>query len=137
MPRGQYAEDDRDVVVIVGSGAGGGTLANELCQAGVPTVVLEAGPHLTGEDYHQEEWPAFNQMAWTDSRTTSGSWRVAKGAGPQIQVRCAASAATGRSSRSQTRVQASTVEAVIGVPCQASQPTLVKAVSSPVVRSRM
>ena len=32
-------------VVIVGSGAGGGTLANELCQQGIKTVVLEAGPH--------------------------------------------------------------------------------------------
>jgi choline dehydrogenase-like flavoprotein len=69
---------DDDVVVIVGSGAGGGTLANELCQLGIRTVVLEAGPHLTGDDYHQEEWPAFNQMAWLDARTTSGSWRVAR-----------------------------------------------------------
>jgi choline dehydrogenase-like flavoprotein len=74
----RFANDDGDVVVIVGSGAGGGTLANELCQAGVRVVVLEAGPHLTGPDYHNDEWPAFNQMAWTDVRTTSGSWRVAR-----------------------------------------------------------
>ncbi|MEO6880847.1 MAG: GMC family oxidoreductase [Mycobacteriaceae bacterium] len=73
----RYDNDDDSVVVIVGSGAGGGTLANELCQAGVPVVVLEAGPHLTGADYTNDEWPAFNQMAWTDTRTTSGSWRVA------------------------------------------------------------
>jgi choline dehydrogenase-like flavoprotein len=39
---------------------------------------LEAGPHLTADDYHQDEWPAFNQMAWLDTRTTSGSWRVAR-----------------------------------------------------------
>ncbi|MFC5994266.1 GMC family oxidoreductase [Pseudonocardia hispaniensis] len=75
MTRFDY--DDSDVVVIVGSGAGGGTLANELCQRGIKTVVLEAGPHLTGEDYHNDEWQAFAQMAWTDPRTTSGSWRVA------------------------------------------------------------
>ena len=75
MTRFDY--DDPDVVVIVGSGAGGGTVANELCQRGIKTVVLEAGPHLTGPDYHQDEWPAFAQMAWTDPRTTSGSWRVA------------------------------------------------------------
>ena len=73
-----FAHDDADVVVIIGSGAGGGTVANELAQAGVPVVVLEAGPHLTGPDYHNDEWPAFNQMAWTDTRTTSGSWRVAR-----------------------------------------------------------
>ena len=76
MTRFDY--DDSDVVVIVGSGAGGGTVANELCQRGIKTVVLEAGPHLTGEDYHQDEWQAFGQMAWTDPRTTSGSWQVAK-----------------------------------------------------------
>ncbi len=46
MTRFDY--DDSDVVVVVGSGAGGGTVANELCQRGIRTVVLEAGPHLTG-----------------------------------------------------------------------------------------
>lgn len=73
-----FDHDDEDVVVIVGSGAGGGTVASELCRAGVRVVVLEAGPHLTGDDYVNNEWPAFNQMAWLDARTTSGSWRVAK-----------------------------------------------------------
>jgi choline dehydrogenase-like flavoprotein len=73
----QFPHDDGDIVVIVGSGAGGGTLANELCQRGVRCVVLEAGPHLTADDYVQDEWAAFNQMAWLDARTTSGSWRIA------------------------------------------------------------
>ncbi|RBM22447.1 2-keto-gluconate dehydrogenase [Prauserella sp. PE36] len=76
MTRFDY--DDSDVVVVVGSGAGGGTLAHELCKRGFKTVVLEAGPHLTGEDYHNDEWKAFGQMAWTDPRTTSGSWAIAK-----------------------------------------------------------
>ena len=74
----RFENSDSDVVVVIGSGAGGGTLANDLCQAGVRVVVLEAGPHLTGPDYHNDEWPAFNQMAWTDMRTTSGSYRVAR-----------------------------------------------------------
>jgi choline dehydrogenase-like flavoprotein len=69
---------DDDVVVVIGSGAGGGTLANELCQQGIRTVVLEAGPHLSADDYQRQEWPAFNQMAWLDARTTSGSWRLAR-----------------------------------------------------------
>jgi choline dehydrogenase-like flavoprotein len=72
-----FGLDDGDVVVVIGSGAGGGTVANELCQQGIRCVVLEAGPHLTGPDYENDEWPAFNQMAWLDNRTTSGSWRVA------------------------------------------------------------
>lgn len=71
--------DEKDpVVVIIGSGAGGGTLAHELTTQGVKCVVLEAGPHLTGDDYENDEWRAFAQMAWLDMRTTSGSWRVAK-----------------------------------------------------------
>ncbi len=74
MTRFEY--DDDDVVVVVGSGAGGGTLANELCQQGLKTVVLEAGPNLTADDYHNDEWKAFGQMAWGDPRTTSGSWRI-------------------------------------------------------------
>ncbi|MGO3288444.1 GMC family oxidoreductase N-terminal domain-containing protein, partial [Brachybacterium sp.] len=67
-----------EAVVIIGSGAGGGTLAYELTKQGIECVLLEAGPYLRGEDYMNLEWEAFNQMAWTDARTTSGSWRVAK-----------------------------------------------------------
>jgi choline dehydrogenase-like flavoprotein len=68
---------DESAVVIIGSGAGGGTLAHELTARGIPCVVLEAGPFLTPDDYENDEWAAFNQMAWLDKRTTSGSWRVA------------------------------------------------------------
>jgi choline dehydrogenase-like flavoprotein len=71
------AHDDA-VTVIVGSGAGGGTLAYELTAKGVPVVLLEAGPYLTQNDYINDEWPAFTQMAWTDPRTDSGTWRVAR-----------------------------------------------------------
>lgn len=67
-----------EAVVIVGSGAGGGTLAYELTKAGIPCVLLEAGPFLKNEDYQNNEWEAFRQMAWLDPRTTSGSWRVSK-----------------------------------------------------------
>lgn len=69
--------DDR-AVVIIGSGAGGGTLAYELTRQGIPVVLLEAGPYLQNEDYVNLEWEAFNQMAWLDPRTTSGSWRIAQ-----------------------------------------------------------
>ncbi len=69
---------DDSVVVIIGSGAGGGTLAHELVQKGIKVVLLEAGPYLRNEDYVNNEWAAFNQMAWLDPRTTSGSWRVSR-----------------------------------------------------------
>jgi choline dehydrogenase-like flavoprotein len=73
-----YEQTDDSVVVIVGSGAGGGTLANELCQKGIKVVLLEAGKHHTIADFQNDEWNSFIQLAWLDKRTTSGSWRVAK-----------------------------------------------------------
>ncbi|MEM7426234.1 MAG: GMC family oxidoreductase [Pseudomonadota bacterium] len=69
---------DEKAVVIIGSGAGGGTMAYELTKAGIKCVVLEAGPFLKPEDYKNDEWEAFTQMAWLDPRETSGSWRVHK-----------------------------------------------------------
>jgi choline dehydrogenase-like flavoprotein len=74
----QYAANDESVVVIIGSGAGGGTLANELCQKGLKVVLLEAGSQQSSATFRNDEWFAFNQLAWLDKRTTSGSWRVAK-----------------------------------------------------------
>ena len=70
--------NDDGVVVIVGSGAGGGTLGNELAQKGVKVVILEAGPRVEIQDFINNEWESFTQLAWKDMRTTSGSWRVAK-----------------------------------------------------------
>jgi len=74
----QYELKDDSVVVIIGSGAGGGTLANELCQQGVKVVLLEAGKRIEIKDFENDEWPMFNKIAWLDKRTTSGSWRIAK-----------------------------------------------------------
>ena len=69
---------DDSVVVIVGSGAGGGTLANELCRKGVKVVLLEAGKRESPATFINDEWKSFGQLAWLDKRTTSGTWRVAK-----------------------------------------------------------
>ncbi|MEM9843592.1 MAG: GMC family oxidoreductase [Pseudomonadota bacterium] len=69
---------DEAAVVIIGSGAGGGTMAYELTKAGIPVVVLEAGQHFALSDWVNDEWEAFGQMAWLDARTTSGSWRVSR-----------------------------------------------------------
>ena len=70
--------NDDSVVVIVGSGAGGGTLGNELAQKGVKTVILEAGGRVEMNDFENDEWANFAKISWLDKRTTSGSWRVAK-----------------------------------------------------------
>jgi choline dehydrogenase-like flavoprotein len=73
-----FDQNDSSVVVVVGSGAGGGTLANELAQKGVKVVCLEAGGRHETEDFQNDEWGSFGQISWLDKRTTSGTWRVAK-----------------------------------------------------------
>ncbi|PTW47784.1 GMC family oxidoreductase [Rhodovulum kholense] len=74
----KFDKTDDSVVVIIGTGAGGGVLANELAQKGVKVVALEAGGRYLPEDYINDEWESFGQLAWTDPRTTSGDWRVAR-----------------------------------------------------------
>jgi len=72
-----YDLNDDSVVVIIGSGAGGGTLGNELAQKGIDTVILEAGGRHEADEFINDEWGSFSQLAWLDKRTTSGDWRVA------------------------------------------------------------
>ena len=71
-----YDLNDNSVVVIIGTGAGGGTLANELAQKGIDVVALEAGARHLPPDYLNDEWASFGQLAWLDMRTTSGDWRL-------------------------------------------------------------
>ena len=73
-----YKLDDSSVFVIVGSGAGGGTLGTQLALKGIDTVILEAGGRHETWDFIQDEWESFSQLAWTDKRMTTGDWRVSK-----------------------------------------------------------
>ena len=75
---GKFELNDDSVVVVIGSGAGGGTLGSELAKKGVKTVILEAGGRHEIEDFQNDEWGSFGQISWLDKRTTSGGWRVAK-----------------------------------------------------------
>ncbi|NKI98014.1 GMC family oxidoreductase [Novosphingobium sp. SG707] len=74
----KFALSDDSVVVVIGSGAGGGTLSNELAQKGIRVVCLEAGARYEIPDFINNEWDSFDQLAWKDKRTTSGSWQVAR-----------------------------------------------------------
>lgn len=51
-------------VVVVGSGAGGATVAKELSQAGRKVVVLEAGRNFTRDDFNFRMDRAFMDMYW-------------------------------------------------------------------------
>ena len=70
--------NDDGVVVVIGTGAGGGVLSNELAQKGIKVVALEAGGRHLPQDYQNDEWASFGQISWLDARTTSGDWRVAR-----------------------------------------------------------
>ena len=71
--------NDDNAIVIIGSGAGGGTLAHELAEKGADVICLEAGRHLDWQkDFVNDEWEMFGRTAWLDKRTTSGNWRVAR-----------------------------------------------------------
>ncbi|KAA6116342.1 GMC family oxidoreductase [Cupriavidus cauae] len=71
--------NDRDAVVIIGSGAGGATLANELAQQGIgKIVILEAGKHYTQADFENDEWAMFRKISWLDKRISAGGWHHTK-----------------------------------------------------------
>ena len=67
---GRFSQDDESIVVIVGSGAGGGTLGNELAQKGIKVVILEAGARHEYDDFINDEWASFTQLAWRDASFT-------------------------------------------------------------------
>lgn len=71
-------QNDEGAVVIIGSGAGGGTLAHELTRRGIKVVLLEAGQRQSLSSFSQVPGEAFGQLTWLDPRTQSGTWGVAK-----------------------------------------------------------
>ena len=68
----RYETGDSSVVVVIGSGAGGGVLAAELSSRGVDVVCLEAGPRLTLADFVNDEALMFRKLTWLDPREGSG-----------------------------------------------------------------
>lgn len=64
-------------MVVIGSGAGGGTVANELAQRGIDVVVLEAGARFDLDDFLQDEWAdpdgPWEAMNWRDERELVGN----------------------------------------------------------------
>ena len=60
------------VVVVIGSGAGGGTVGSELAASGIDVVCLEAGSRLTLGDVVNDDAEMFAKLSWLDPRTGSG-----------------------------------------------------------------
>jgi len=70
----RYDLQDSSVVVVIGSGAGGGTLANELAQKGIDVVCLEAGSRLALSDIVNDPGAMQQKMGWLDQRLGAPTW---------------------------------------------------------------
>ena len=70
----RYEFGDDSVVVVIGSGAGGATLANELAQRGIDVVCLEAGSRLTLADVENDPALMDGRMGWNDPREGVPVW---------------------------------------------------------------
>ena len=70
----RYELSDDSVVVVIGSGAGGGTVANELAQQGIDVVCLEAGKRLTLADVENDLVAMDQKMTWADKRLGAPAW---------------------------------------------------------------
>jgi choline dehydrogenase-like flavoprotein len=72
IPMQEFAEDTPVDFVIVGTGAGGGTLACRLAEAGFSVVGLDAGPWFRPlEDFASDE-AEQTKLYWTDDRISAG-----------------------------------------------------------------
>ena len=67
-----YSFDDDSVIVVIGSGAGGGTLSNALVQRGLDVVCLEAGRRLSFTDIVNDEAAMFPKFTCLDERIGQG-----------------------------------------------------------------
>ncbi len=73
IPAVTFDKNDDSLVLIIGSGAGGGTLANELTRKGINVVILEAGPRFRETDFANDEWEMFDRLTWSDKRIATGN----------------------------------------------------------------
>lgn len=72
VPMRQYGDDEEVDFVIVGTGAGGGTLAARLAEGGLSVVGLDAGPWFRPlEDFASDE-SEQTKLYWTDDRISGG-----------------------------------------------------------------
>ncbi len=71
-PMRHYRDEDEIDFVIVGAGAGGGTLACKLAEYGFSVAALDAGPYWRPlEDFASDE-RSQSKLYWTDERIVDG-----------------------------------------------------------------
>jgi choline dehydrogenase-like flavoprotein len=79
VPMRCYPDDDEVDFAIVGTGAGGGTLAYKLARAGFRVVAFDAGPFWRPlEDFASDE-NEQQKLFWDDERITAGADPISLG----------------------------------------------------------
>ncbi len=68
----RFRDDERVDLVIVGCGAGGGTLAQRLARVGWRIVVLERGPFWDPDDDWVSDEEGSRHLYWNDKRIVGG-----------------------------------------------------------------
>ncbi|WFU11698.1 GMC family oxidoreductase (plasmid) [Rhizobium sp. CB3090] len=72
VPMREYSDDEPVDFAIVGTGAGGGTLACKLAEYGFSVVAFDAGPYFRPlEDFASDETHQ-SKLYWTDERLVDG-----------------------------------------------------------------
>lgn len=73
VPMREYGEDDAVDFVIVGTGAGGGTLACKLAEAGFSVVAMEAGAWWRPLEEFASDETHQSKVYWNDERICDGA----------------------------------------------------------------
>jgi choline dehydrogenase-like flavoprotein len=69
----KFELSDDSVVVVIGSGAGGGTLSCELARKGINVVCFEAGPVIPTSEIVNDAAKMFGKLTWLDPRIGTGT----------------------------------------------------------------
>ena len=68
----EYRQDEEVDFLVIGTGAGGGTLAARLAEQGFSVVALEAGPYFRPLDEFASDETEQNKLYWLDRRVCDG-----------------------------------------------------------------
>ena len=69
----EYPQHEEVDFVVVGTGAGGGTLAGKLAEHGFSVIAMDAGPYFRPLDEFASDETEQNKLYWLDRRITDGA----------------------------------------------------------------